>query len=189
MALRHGERQVSTPPPKDVVCTAIHLLTRVWHCSRSDTGELLHEFKGRWTGRVMARATASGIERQLFDASSHGDACLPQMPLPLPHEFTGVGPVLDSRCVWASVTEALQARSWETARAAKTRVEEAQRKRRSAREDAGLTWAPRFFEKLPGEGGWALKRGADAALKQVFALSVETGAPAEHRQMPESHRL
>lgn len=52
--------------------------------------------------------------------------------------------------LWVDLTDAIGAKDMERATVAKTAVEDAQREERKKREELGVDYVPRFFEKVDG---------------------------------------
>lgn len=57
-------------------------------------------------------------------------------------------PLLDSRIVWKSVTDALMEGDYEKASAIKNEIEENQRRMKRERDERGVNWRPLLFEKV-----------------------------------------
>jgi oxysterol-binding protein-related protein 9/10/11 len=69
---------------------------------------------------------------------------LPPKEMQLPHE---------SLRLWDGVTQAILARQYSKATAAKVELEERQRVKARERERTGEVWQPIFFEQVVGNGG------------------------------------
>ena len=127
--------------------------------SRGAGGDVVYTIQGRYDGKVVATPTptsagtdvaprtiydadeflrvgASGKERDHWTLEKHRDD--PR----------------DSETVWRECFEAMDRRDWDAARAAKKRVEDAERVARRERDASGETWRPKYFTRDDRTGRW-----------------------------------
>ncbi|KJA25929.1 hypothetical protein HYPSUDRAFT_36768 [Hypholoma sublateritium FD-334 SS-4] len=116
------------------------LAGRVRH-NATDVGEV----SGRWSHVMDFKHSKSGKKRVLFDAVKDGQNVSPQWVPPIEDQEPN-----ESRRLWVQLTDAIGAKDMERATTAKTAVEDAQREERKKREELGVDYVPRFFEKQGG---------------------------------------
>ncbi|CZT01774.1 hypothetical protein WAI453_006798 [Rhynchosporium graminicola] len=101
--------------------------------------DILARISGNWKERIYFSLGAKGdAQTLLIDLAplSVAPKVLPPTTAQLPNE---------SLRFWSSVTEAITARQYSRATVLKTEIEERQREKAKAREEAGKVWTPRFF--------------------------------------------
>ncbi|KAK3245590.1 hypothetical protein CYMTET_44851 [Cymbomonas tetramitiformis] len=78
-------------------------------------------------------------------------------PLPPPPKICGSGLPMQSQEVWSEVISALHRSAWAEAKAAKKKVEQAQRDLRKARAATKTEWHPQLFEWSEEHSTWRIK--------------------------------
>jgi len=103
------------------------------------------EVSGRWSHVMDFKHNKTGKKRVLFDAVKDGQNVSPKWVPPLDGQEPN-----ESRRLWNDLTEAILNKDMEHATIAKSSVEDAQREERKRREESGVQYVPRFFEKVDG---------------------------------------
>ena len=124
-----------------------HIRGRVYDARQSEAA-VACEIEGRFDDVVVAKAVESGEVLRVYDAremrQSRGKII----------KHTDVRDDRDTEVVWGECFNAMTAHNWEEARAAKRRVEEAERAARRVRRANGETWVPRYFTFDAEYGSW-----------------------------------
>lgn len=120
--------------------------------------ETLFAIDGAYDSCVFVKEPSTTKVHVLYDAEEAAAAEEVEADV----AFQLPGDEKSSERVWGSVIDAMNRGAWDEARAGKRRVEEAERKERRRRKDAGEgPWRPRFFEDVDGD--WVLRRLGDNA--------------------------
>ncbi|KAF8203312.1 hypothetical protein BJ912DRAFT_1019046 [Pholiota molesta] len=104
------------------------------------------EVTGRWSHVLEFKYSKTGKKRVLFDAVKDGQNVSPKWVPPLEEQEPN-----ESRRLWNDLTEAILNKDMERATIAKSSVEDAQREERKRREENGVPYVPRFFEKVDSQ--------------------------------------
>ncbi|KAF9480430.1 Oxysterol-binding protein [Pholiota conissans] len=137
------------------------------------------EVSGRWSHVMDFRNNKSGKKRVLFDAVKDGQNVSPKWVPPIEDQEPN-----ESRRMWNDLTEAILDKDMEHATIAKSSVEDAQREERKRREESGIPFMPRFFEKVDGRWQPKLRLPKDpqeatiAVQEWIFPSTVSTSSAA-----------
>ena len=151
-----------------VECKQTMLRAEVTHGSRRSMkgrvfnvlkpSETLFAIDGAYDSRVFVKEPSTTKIHVLYDAEEAAAAEEVEADV----AFQLPGDEKSSERVWGSVIDAMNRGAWDEAQAEKRRVENAERKERRRRKDAGEgPWRPRFFEDVDGD--WVLRRLGDNA--------------------------
>ena len=187
--------RIDLPParPFSASGTTSHVTGSVTPSEAATHATALYHISGAWADRVVARpgsaegAISGEAEIELLPAAAAGVRPVAMSQLPAAPSYTIPA---HSRCwarhphaVWAELTKHLQAHDWAAARAAKRRVEEAERAISGRQREERAEWRPALFERVPPAGqavhphaaGWRLR---DGVLDHAFDSSTG-GEPRE----------
>eukprot|EP00854_Cymbomonas_tetramitiformis_P003858 gene3858-4820_t len=159
---------VSTPPASDVFSRASRLVEYL--TAPSIASDLASSAARRWVlGARMCRELRAVVhvdshrcqqERQvLYDVRDWDSPTSEEVaaPLPPPPKICGSGLPMQSQEVWSEVISALHRSAWAEAKAAKKKVEQAQRDLRKARAATKTEWHPQLFEWSEEHSTWRIK--------------------------------
>ncbi|XP_049931769.1 oxysterol-binding protein-related protein 4C-like isoform X1 [Nymphaea colorata] len=115
------------------------------------TKTTLYELDGHWDKVVTKKEVATGKVSILY----HARKALAGLRTPvLKDKKQGLLPS-ESSLVWAEVSKAILNNDWDSAREAKKRIEERERKLQRERASNGISWSPRYFSLVrTKENGW-----------------------------------
>ncbi|KAM0747159.1 hypothetical protein T439DRAFT_328927 [Meredithblackwellia eburnea MCA 4105] len=100
---------------------------------------IVAHLEGCWRGEVRWRKSGEKTWSQLLDMVPLSVIPKKVAPLDQQHE-------LETRKVWAAVTNAVLAKDWNTASKAKQTLEQGQRVKAEERKKSGIVYEPRFFK-------------------------------------------
>ncbi|KAJ9616559.1 Oxysterol-binding protein OBPa [Cladophialophora chaetospira] len=110
------------------------------------TGEILFELSGYWSGEMTIKNTKTGQKKPLFDATHAKHA----PPLARPLEEQGER---ESQRLWKPTVQAVHVRDHELATTEKAKIEDRQREEAKRREELGVEWKPKLFRRVDARAG------------------------------------
>ncbi|KAI8068201.1 hypothetical protein BC940DRAFT_353524 [Gongronella butleri] len=108
------------------------------------TNKVLYEIMGQWSQQIYIKEPGkNAVKTLLFDATTATSHPKLVQPVSL-QEPT------ESRKLWHAVTQAMCKNDMDTATDEKTAIEDAQRKYAKERQEQGVEWVPRYFDRCYG---------------------------------------
>ncbi|KAI9053493.1 hypothetical protein LZ554_002448 [Drepanopeziza brunnea f. sp. 'monogermtubi'] len=111
-----------------------------------DSGEVLYELSGMWTGEMWLKNLKTGKKELLFDATKAKHTSPTVRPLEEQDER-------ESQKLWFATSKAVKERNHEVATDEKTKIEDMQRDEAAKRAQEGVEWHPRLFRTVKGGPG------------------------------------
>jgi len=113
---------------------------------KTDSGEVLYELSGMWSGEMMIKDMKTGKKEVLFNATKAKHT--PPIARTLEEQDER-----ESQKLWYKTAQAVKARDHELATDEKTKIEDMQRDEAAKRVEDGVEWHPRLFRPVRGGPG------------------------------------
>ncbi|KAL8907761.1 MAG: hypothetical protein Q9171_005719 [Xanthocarpia ochracea] len=154
-----------------------------------NTGEILYELSGMWSGEMFVKDMVTGKKEVLFDAT-HAKHTPPTVrPL-------GEQGECESQKLWHKTVIAIKEQNHEAATDEKTKIEDRQREVAAKRQQAGTEWHPKLFRKVRGGPGgseegeedldWILAANIDGPTPEAMSQQILSVAPILRGQTPQN---
>lgn len=114
---------------------------------RKSSRTLLKIITGKWCDKLYIANPSNPDKKELFLDVENEPICSKIVPNESEQDS------LESRNLWKELTKALKRRDYNTASAAKTKIEDAQRQLARLRTESGIRWNPKFFT-YNSDGFW-----------------------------------
>ncbi|EXJ87258.1 hypothetical protein A1O3_04217 [Capronia epimyces CBS 606.96] len=134
------------------------------------TGEVLFELSGLWSGEMFIKDTKTGRKRPFFDATHAKHS--PPRTRPLEEQGDR-----ESQKLWYNTVQAVKAVDHEKATTEKAKIEDRQREEAKRREELGVEWQPQLFRRVDARKG-GLEEGEED-LEWIIHASLESNNPKE----------
>ncbi|KIX07869.1 uncharacterized protein Z518_02523 [Rhinocladiella mackenziei CBS 650.93] len=134
------------------------------------TGDVLYELSGLWSGEMFIKDTKTGQKKTLFDATHAKHA--PPLTRPIEEQDER-----ESQRLWLSTVKAVHAMDHEKATVEKAKIEDRQREEAKRREELGVEWKPKLFRRVDaGHGG---SDEGEEDLEWIINAHLDTKDPKE----------
>ncbi|EKD15566.1 oxysterol-binding protein [Drepanopeziza brunnea f. sp. 'multigermtubi' MB_m1] len=138
-----------------------------------DSGEVLYELSGMWTGEMWLKNLKTGKKELLFDATKAKHTSPTVRPLEEQDER-------ESQKLWFATSKAVKERNHEVATDEKTKIEDMQRDEAAKRAQEGVEWHPRLFRTVKGGPGGPEEGEED--LDFILNASIDGTTPEQQTE-------
>ncbi|CAG8956096.1 hypothetical protein HYFRA_00011880 [Hymenoscyphus fraxineus] len=161
-----------------------------------NTGEVLYELSGMWTGEMFIKDMKTGKKDLLFDATKSRHT--PPLTRPLEEQEER-----ESQKLWYKTAQAVKKQDHVVATDEKTKIEDMQRDEAAKRAEEGVDWHPRLFRQVKGGPGgpeegeedldWILSANIDGdtpekQVEQILAIAPILPGQRRKNSIPSHHR-
>ncbi|RAL62390.1 hypothetical protein DID88_004956 [Monilinia fructigena] len=160
----NGERYILTQP---------NMYARGILFRQNETGEVLYELSGMWSGEMFIKNVKTGKKDLLFDATR----ARPSPPLVRPLEEQEDR---ESQKLWLKTAKAVKERNHEVATDEKTFIEDMQRDEAAKRAEDGVEWTPRLFRPVRGGPGGSEEGEED--LDWILNANIDGDSPQKQTE-------
>ncbi|KAL9019261.1 MAG: hypothetical protein Q9185_003435 [Variospora sp. 1 TL-2023] len=153
-----------------------------------NTGDILYELSGMWSGDMVAKNMLTGKKEVLFNATNAKHT--PPLVRPLEEQDER-----ESQRLWHQTVIAIKEQNHEAATDEKTKIEDRQREEAAKRQ--GAEWQPRLFRKVHGGPGgseegeedldWILAANIDGTTPEAMSQQILSVAPILRGQTSQFH--
>ncbi|MCJ1273023.1 hypothetical protein MMC21_000812 [Puttea exsequens] len=138
-----------------------------------NTGEVLYELSGMWSGEMVAKNMITGKKEVLFDATHAKHT--PPIVRPLEEQDER-----ESQKLWYKTVQAVKESNHIAATEEKSKIEDRQRDEAAKRAEQGVEWQPKLFRRIRGGSGEPDEGEQD--LDWILDANIDGKSPQERTQ-------